>query len=154
MLDTPAWKDLSAIERAVYLDLSYYYNGSNNGCIGYSTRTAQANLKIGKSTAARALLSLQAHGFIVVEKIGAFHCKIHHASEYRLTIYPSDTATSYAEILASKEFARWPEIQNSVPVAGPTVPVAGPGCTRSGTRSSKKGDNGTCSGTVEAKYGT
>ena len=102
------------------------YNGSNNGLIHYSVREAADELKISKDTAARALRSLEAHGFIVVEKRGAFHCKIRHASEYRLTIYASDIATDYAGKLATKEFMRWPEIQNSVPGVIPTVPVVVP----------------------------
>jgi hypothetical protein len=57
---------------------------------------------------------IQVHGFIIVEKRGAFHCKIRHASEYRLTIYESDIAPHYADRLATKEFLRWPEIQNTV----------------------------------------
>jgi hypothetical protein len=150
MMQTEAWKDLNAIERAVYVDLSSYYNGSNNGRIGYSARTAARNLKIGKGTAARALRSLQAHGFIVVEKPGAFHCKIRHASEYRLTVYPSDVATYYADTLATKDFTRWPEIQNTVPPVRPTGLVVRPIGPRAGTMSSKKASDGPSRETVGA----
>jgi hypothetical protein len=126
MLNSAAWKDLNAVERAIYLELTYRYNGSNNGRIGYSARTAAIDLKISKDTAGRALKSLQAHGFIVRERRGEFHCKIRHASEYRLTIYDSDIATNYADKLATKEFMRWEKIQNAVPVVIPTVPVGVP----------------------------
>jgi hypothetical protein len=51
---------------------------------------------------------------------------VRHASEYRLTIYDSDIAMDYADKLCTKEFARWPEIQNSVPVVGLTGPVVVP----------------------------
>ena len=142
MLESKAWKDLNAVERAIYLELIERYNGSNNGRIGYSARTAAANLKIGKGTAARALRSLQQHGFIVVEKRGAFHCKIRHASEYRLTIYDSDIATNYAEKLATKEFMRWSEIQNTGPVVRPTGSVVIPIGARGDTVSSKNISDG------------
>ena len=152
MLNSPAWKDLDAIARAIYLELSFRYNGSNNGRIGYSVRQAAEDLKIGKSTAARALWKLQSHGFIVVEKRGAFHCKIRHASEYRLTIYDSDIATDFASKLATKDFMQWEYIQNTVPVVGPTVPMVAPSGTRSGTVGSKNRPHGTRSGTVKANF--
>jgi hypothetical protein len=107
-------------------------------------------LNVSKDTAAKALRSLQAHGFIIVEKRGAFHCKVRHASEYRLTIYDSDIATNYAEKLATKEFMRWPEIQNTVPVGVPTVPVGVPYGPRSRTVGSKNTPDGPCGRTVRA----
>jgi hypothetical protein len=125
LLKSAAWKDLDTVARSIYVELTYRYNGSNNGRIGYSARQAGQDLKISKDTAARGLRSLEAHGFIVVEKRGAFHCKVRHASEYRLTIYDSDVA-SYMNKLATKEFMRWPEIQNSVPAVRPTVSAIGP----------------------------
>src|SRR5947207_594473 len=97
MLDSKAWRDLDGNARAIYVQLQRRYNGTNNGRIGYSARQGADDLKIGKATAARALRSLQAHGFIVVEKCGAFHLKIRHASEYRLTAYDSNVATAYAD---------------------------------------------------------
>jgi hypothetical protein len=150
MLNSAAWKDLNAVERAIYVDIAQRYNGQNNGRIGYSVRTAAKALKIGNGTAGRALRSLQEHGFIVVEDPGGFHCKVRHASEYRLTIYDSDIATNYAEKLCTKEFMRWPEIQNSVSPARRTGLVVGPNGIRSGTVSSKNRIDGVCSGTVEA----
>src|SRR5262245_20272269 len=116
MLNIEAWKDLDPVARSIYIELSLRYNGSNNGRISYSAREGAEALNVSKATAARALRSLQAHGFIVVEKLGAFHVKIRHASEYRLTIYDSDIATNYADKLATKECMRWPEIQNTVPL--------------------------------------
>jgi hypothetical protein len=151
MLNSPAWKDLDAVARAIYVELTFRYNGQNNGRIGYSARQAAQDLKISKDTAARGLRSLQAHGFIVVEKRGAFHCKIRHASEYRLTIYDSDIATDYASKLATKECMSWqPEIQNSVPVVIPTVPVVVPIGPSNRTVVVQKHRNGPCSRTVRA----
>lgn len=150
MLETQAWKDLDAVARSIYIELTRRYNGSNNGRIGYSARQAAEELKISKATAARALRSLQAHGFIVVEKSGAFHCKVRHASEYRLTIYESHIATNYAERLPTKEFTRWPEIQNSVPPVRLTGLVVRPNGQRSETVSSDNTLDGVSSETVKA----
>jgi hypothetical protein len=151
MLESEAWKDLNAVERAIYLEVTRRYNGTNNGRIGYSARTAADELKISKDTAARALRSLETHGFVVTEKRGAFHCKVRHASEYRLTIYESDIATTYADKLATKECLSWrPEIQNSVPVVIPTDPVLVPIGPRRRTVSTQKRPNGPHSRTVTA----
>ncbi len=150
MLEKEAWKDLDAVARSIYVELTRRYNGSNNGRIGYSARQAAEELKISKATAARALRSLQAHGFVVVEKRGAFHCKVRHASEYRLTIYESDIATNYAERLPTKEFTRWPEIQNTVPPARPTGLVVIPNGQRRETVRSDKTLHEASSETVKA----
>lgn len=150
MLDSPAWKDLDAKARAIYVELTKRYNGSNNGRIGYSARQAAQDLGISKDTAARALRSLERHGFIVVEKRGAFHCKIRHASEYRLTAYESDVATNYAERLATKEFMRWsPEIQKSVPAVIPKVPVTVPISPCGRTEQRQNGRHGHRGRTIE-----
>ena len=152
MLRSDAWKDLDAVARAIYVELTARYNGSNNGRIAYSARQAAIDLKISKDTAARALRSVQSHGFIVVEQRGAFHCKVRHASEYRLTIYDSDIATDYASKLATKECMSWrPEIQNSVPVVIPTIPVVVPFGPSNRTMKSKNRSHGPCSRTVRAK---
>jgi hypothetical protein len=148
MLQSAAWKDLNATERAIYLELTQRYNGTNNGQISLSAREIAADLKISKVTAARGLLSLQEHGFIVCEKRGAFHCKVRHASEWRLTIYESNVATNYADKLPTKEFMRWPEIQITVPVVKPTGLVVKPNGQRSDTVSSKKTPDGFSGDTV------
>ena len=69
LMDTPAWRHLSANARAVYLDLKRRYNGQNNGLISYSAREAGDALA-GRhhSTGARALLELQEHGFITARR--------------------------------------------------------------------------------------
>ena len=87
------------------------------------------------SKGARALRELQAHGFIVVEKMGAFYLKLRHASEYRLTIYDSNVVgLSYQKKPATKNFAQWPVIQNTVPPVRPTGLVVRPFGARSDTR--------------------
>jgi DNA-binding transcriptional MocR family regulator len=143
-------KDLRAVERAIYLELLYRYNDINNGSIGYSVRSGAITLKISKTTVSRALTSLQVHGFIVAEKRGVFHCKDRHASEYRLTAYPSDIATNWNDRQPTKEFLRWPEIQITVPVVKRTGSAMRLRCPSGETVSSKKADNCPSGETVEA----
>ena len=154
MLKSDAWKDLSAVAKAIYIELELRYNGSNNGMIHYSAREAARDVKISKVTAARALRELQVHGFIVVEKMGAFHLKICHASEYRLTARDSNIeGLSYQEKLPTKEFMKWPKIQNTVPPVRPTGLVVRPFGPCSDTVSSKNTPDGPRSDTVKAKFG-
>src|SRR5438067_1882157 len=107
MMDTAAWKSLDATARAIYLDMARRYAGpdSNNGRLPYSVREAATELRIGKSTASRALLALINRGFIVAMRRGAFSFKERHATEWRLTEFPSDVSRD----LPTKDFARWTE---------------------------------------------
>jgi hypothetical protein len=104
-MTSPAWHDLNAVARSMYLELGRRYAGvgSNNGRIPYSVREAAAELKVGPATASRALAALVDHGFIVPTKKGAFSLKKRHATEWRLTEFPCDVTHA----LASKEFMRW-----------------------------------------------
>jgi DNA-binding transcriptional MocR family regulator len=119
MMGTEAWKSLGVTERAMYLDIASRYAGfgTNNGKIHYSVRAAAESLHISKSTAARSLATLEERGFIVSEKRGAFSLKARHATEWRLTEFPSDIR---AGELATKEFVRWSsQKQNTGAEAGP-----------------------------------
>jgi hypothetical protein len=117
LMNTLAWKSLDATARAVYIEMARRYagQGSNNGRIHYSVREAADALRIGKSTAARALNDLVDRGFVVVMKKGGFNVKKRHATEWRLTEFPCDVSNQ----LSTKEFARWPEKnQTAGPVGG------------------------------------
>ncbi|TDU31309.1 hypothetical protein DFR24_0673 [Panacagrimonas perspica] len=122
MMDTAAWKDLDPVARCAYIEVRRIYRGpgSNNGRIGVGVRNLSDNLGVSKDTAARALRSLQEHGFLVATTKGSFSRKIRHATEYRLT----DEGCDVTNALATKEFARWKK--NTVPVVRLTVPVVGP----------------------------
>jgi DNA-binding transcriptional MocR family regulator len=113
--------------------VAHAYNGANNGLIVYSVRQAADELKIGKTTAAKAFRDLQNHGFIVAEQRGAFHWKIdvtgqrhRPASEWRITERHSDRTVGIESRYPTKEFIRWPEIQNTVRPQVRMVPVRGP----------------------------
>jgi hypothetical protein len=101
ILNTPAWRDLDAVSRAVYIEISRRYMGQNNGRIPYSVREGAAELRVSKSTISRSLKNLVEHGFLATTKKGAFSLKARHATEWRLTEYTCDNN------IATKEFVRW-----------------------------------------------
>jgi DNA-binding transcriptional MocR family regulator len=105
MMNTAAWKSLDSNARAIYVHMAMRYAGpgSNNGRLAYSVREAASELRIGKSTASRALNALIERGFLVVARRGAFSLKERHATEFRLTEFPSDVDGS----LSTKDFATW-----------------------------------------------
>ncbi len=132
MLRKPAWRDLSANARAIYVEISMRYGGTgtNNGRIPYAVRDAAKSLRIGLATAARAIKELQDHGFIVAVTKGAFSRKVRHATEWRLTEFCCDVTNA----MPTRDYEQWsPEIQNTVSVAEPTVSVAEPSGICSGT---------------------
>jgi DNA-binding transcriptional MocR family regulator len=137
--------------------VAHAYNGANNGLIVYSVRQAADELKIGKTTAAKAFRDLQNHGFIVAEQRGAFHWKIdvtgqrhRPASEWRITERHSDRTVGIESRYPTKEFMRWPEIQNTVRPQVRMVPVRGPSGSPSGTIENKNASDGTCTRTRKA----
>lgn len=115
MTKMPAWRALDTVARCAYIELARRYAGpgSNNGRIPFSVREMAAALNASKATARRALLRLQAHGFVVEMKRGAFSLKARHSSEWRLTEFPCDVSRA----AASKDFARWK--QNTGSSEGP-----------------------------------
>jgi hypothetical protein len=148
LMKSAAWKSLSCIARAVYLDLASRYFGSNNGRISYSIRCAVDELRIGNATAKRALDDLQDRGFIVAVKRGAFSLKQRHASEWRLTEYQCDISNK----MATKEFMTWTPEKNKTRCLqrNRTDAVAEPIGVCSGTSASLNTPHGVCSGTVKA----
>ena len=124
VLKSAAWQSLSANARCIYIEMATRYagDGSNNGRLSYAVREAVASLRVSKATASRAMLELQQRGFIVSTSKGAFSRKTRHATEWRLTEFPCDVTHA----LPTKDFMRWPEIQNTVPLVKPTVPLVKP----------------------------
>jgi DNA-binding transcriptional MocR family regulator len=100
----PAWRDLDAVARAIYIDIARRYAGMNNGRIPYSVREAAAELKISTATASRALAKLTDHGFIVPVVKGAFSLKKRHATEWRLTEFACNVTNA---AVPTKDFMRW-----------------------------------------------
>ncbi len=66
----PAWKDLNASARVVYVELKSLYNGYNNGSLMASERHLAEMTGFVKNTVSRSLDDLQEAGFIVEMKRG------------------------------------------------------------------------------------
>lgn len=90
MLDSLAWLQLTVYARSAYVELARRYNGSNNGSIGFSSRTLAERLRCSKDTAAKALRELEDAGFIDTVRFGTFVQKNRKASEYRLNAFRCD----------------------------------------------------------------
>ena len=116
LLKSVAWRSLTPLARAAYVEIAYSYDGGNNGRIQMSAITLASRLGMGKSSAARALNELLAKGFIEITKHSSFTLKLKMAAEYRLAAFHCHVTNA----LPSKAFMRWqPEIQNTVPPVGP-----------------------------------
>jgi DNA-binding transcriptional regulator YhcF (GntR family) len=122
VMESEAWQSLSAVERAIYIEIARQYMGSNNGRISYSVRQGAAALRISKATACRALKILVERGFICPTKIGAFSFKIRHATEWRLAEHACDLTNA----AASKDFMKWqpPNLGQTVKAASKTAKQA------------------------------
>lgn len=98
-----AWKALSPIDRAAYLEVKWRYDGVNNGRIGLGCRELADEINMGRDTAVRALNNLVEKGFIAKAKPSAFNVKNRTVTEWRLTEYPCDVTNQ----LPTKDFMRW-----------------------------------------------
>jgi DNA-binding transcriptional MocR family regulator len=90
MLKTEAWAALSAAARAIYLQIGFRYNGTNNGRIAYSVRDAARECNVAINTASRAFKELIDLGFIEETRHGSLSRKTRIASEWRLTAFRCD----------------------------------------------------------------
>jgi hypothetical protein len=88
MVRSHAWRTLSPVARAVLIEVLAIYNGSNNGYLALSARTAAERANCSKDTAARAFHELIRSGFLELSIQGAFFRKDRHASEWRVTLHP------------------------------------------------------------------
>jgi hypothetical protein len=126
MLDSAAWQWLTPPARAVYVELARRYNGRNNGTLALSVRDAADRCRINKNTASKALLALQAAGFVELVTPGGFSRKVRHAAEWRLTIERCDKTNA----APSKAFMRWrpdpaPECISRSEIRAVSVPQSG-----------------------------
>jgi hypothetical protein len=113
MLDSPAYRDLRPISRALLIEMARLYNGWNNGEIGLGERQAAKLLGMtDRAAVRRALADLQAHGFIAKTKPSGFSMKVRgpqRATEWRLEWLPMERR-GQAPIPATKTFMRWPNL--------------------------------------------
>ncbi len=103
LLESPAWRSLTAQEQAAYVAIAQVYNGSNNGRLAVSVRQVAERANVNKDTAGRCLATLQAKGFVECASPGGFSRKVRHAAEWRLTLYRCDRT----QAPPLKAFMRW-----------------------------------------------
>lgn len=104
MMKCEAWQQMTANDKAVYIELKWRYDGTNNGRIGLGAReAAEAIGKASKDTGKRSLDNLTALGIIKRTKLSGFNMKNRATSEWRLTEYKCDVTGA----LSTKEFMRW-----------------------------------------------
>jgi hypothetical protein len=113
MLKSAAYRALRPIERALLTEFGRLHNGINNGQIALGEREAAKLLGVSsKEAASRALLALEAHGFIAKTKASAFNLKDRsesRATEWRLE-WLDVKRTGKQTVAAKKTFMRWPNI--------------------------------------------
>lgn len=88
MINSPAYRALSAKAMALYPFIAIRYNGYNNGDISFSVREAAGLLKVGKSTAQRLFDELIDKGFIKITKDSSFSYKMKRARRFEITQWP------------------------------------------------------------------
>jgi hypothetical protein len=99
MLETDAWKALSAPARAVYIQIGFRYNGCNNGKIALSVRDAARECGLANNTANRAFKDLVDLGFVEETRHGSLSRKTRFASEWRMTAYQCDLTGNGKSVL-------------------------------------------------------
>lgn len=85
LLDSVAWRSLTAQERAVLIETMKLHNGSNNGRIGFSCRQAARACNINKDTANKAFKRLVELGFLKQTSEGGFSYKVRHSPTWEVT---------------------------------------------------------------------
>jgi Helix-turn-helix domain len=108
MMETKAFKGLSATAQAAWMHIAKVYNGSNNGRLAISTRRLADVLNVGRNTAARAILELVNAGFIEQTAAASFSGK-RKAAEYRLTHKKCDR-TNQNPSMAYQDHNRAPNV--------------------------------------------
>jgi hypothetical protein len=120
MMKTDAWRVLSAAARAVYLQIGFRYDGSNNGKISFSVRDAASECGLARDTAGRAFRELMDLGFIEERRHGSLSRKTRIASEWRMTAFRCDLTGALKSCLFMQrgEAARSYRILRSRPQTG------------------------------------
>lgn len=122
MMRSPAWRDLTPAERAIYLEIATLYNGENNGSLGLGARRAADLCNISKNTAPAAFQRLQDLGFIECATPGGFSKKTRHQTEWRLTAY----RCNLTQQPGSRAFMKWrPGEKSRSQMRDATVPNEG-----------------------------
>jgi hypothetical protein len=89
IFDSPAYRSLHPVARALLWEIIRRHNGANNGSIGLGQREAATACRVKRAdTVARYFAELEDKGFIVATRRGGFNMKdpnTRRATEWRLT---------------------------------------------------------------------
>ncbi|MCW5733476.1 MAG: hypothetical protein KIS73_05095 [Enhydrobacter sp.] len=129
MLASAAWKSLTPVERALFIEVAQRYDGFNNGRIGLGVRDAAAAIHAAPNTVTTAFATLTDRGFLVLTMNSSFGQK-KLVREWRVTCLstgPWDAPTARA----THDYQRWQPAEQQTPVANgvtlsrnPCTPVA------------------------------
>lgn len=86
IFESPAYRDLSTVERALLLEFQRIYLPSRNGVLSISTRNAAQRLNVSEDTACKAFYGLVSHGLLVLME--GHYWQQRKAREWRLTFEP------------------------------------------------------------------
>jgi hypothetical protein len=78
-LDSSAWLSLTAVPRALYVEIARRHNGRNNGHVPYSVRDGGMALGVHSRTIRRAFKQLEEQGIAVRTNRGSFNLKTKEA---------------------------------------------------------------------------
>ena len=138
-MDSPAWRALSLAAKALYPAMKRKLGGNVglNGRLAFSAREGAAYLGANKDTAARALLDLQAKGFLIAREVGSLGA----TGEGRASLYELTELGGGADGRPAAKFKKWDPVKDFEVAHGkgygvrksrtlsqiPDVPVANPG---------------------------
>ena len=119
LLEEPAWKDLSPGARVLYIAVKSFYNGSNNGELFLSIRTAAQVINASPNSVERWFKQLVEHGFIRCTREGALGSDGKGQARYwRLT------EIGWRGERPTRDYKEW-EKQNPAPILGTGCPNSG-----------------------------
>jgi len=125
MFDCPAYRMLKPGPRTLLWELVRLFNGSNNGRIGMGVRAAGTAVGVDPGTVGGYFHKLEAEGFIVATRRGAFNIKApgdRTATEWRLTWLPSDGQAPTKDFMRACE-SNFDGVEIPVPKYGKSTPA-------------------------------
>jgi hypothetical protein len=102
-LDCPAWRDLSATARLVYIDLKRKGRPETNGQVFLSIRDAAEAIGISRNTVQTGFRDLQSHGFIVATTLGHLGA----AGQGKATTWRLTELAAPGSPRPTKEYLQW-----------------------------------------------
>jgi len=125
IFDCAVYRRLKPGPRALLWELIRRFNGSNNGRIGMGVRAAGTAVGVDPGTVGGYFHKLEAEGFIVATRRGAFNMKAptdRIATEWRLTWLPSDGQAPTKDFMRACE-SNFDGVEIPVPKYGKSTPA-------------------------------